>query len=191
MTRKSISPSCSKPIDRAEYDFYATPKSAIEQLLAHEKFQGSVWEPACGNGAISDVLKKQGYNVMSTDLINRGYGVGGLDFLRETKAIAPNIVTNPPFKLGTEFVRHALKIVPGKVAMLLKIGFLEGPTKKDLHDQLSRIWVIRRRVTFLKNGHELKRSEGKGGIHTYAWFVWAREYRGAPEVRWLEGEACK
>lgn len=183
-----------KPIDRERDDFYATPRSAVEQLLRVESFHGPIWEPACGNGAISRVLQDHGYTVISTDLIARGYGVAGHDFLLEWQAAAPNVVTNPPFKLGTAFARHALQLVPGKVAMLLKIGFIEGPTRADIHDgahRLARVWVIRRRVTFLKNGKELVRSDGKGGIHTYAWFVWDRQHSGPPQIGWLEGEACK
>ncbi len=77
------------------------------------------------------------------------------------------------------------------VAMLLKIGFLEGPTKADLHAKLARVWVIRRRVTFLKGGKEHTRSAGKGGIHTYAWFIWESGHEGPATLGWLEGEPCK
>ena len=163
-------------------------------MLSVERFDGAIWEPACGDGAISRVLQERGYQVVSTDLVDRGHGQSGVDFLLEWRAMAPNVVTNPPFKNGTEFARHAIRLVPGKVAMLLKIGFIEGPTRADMHDgehQLARVWVIRRRVTFLKNGRELVRSEGKGGIHTFAWFVWDRQHSGPPHVGWLEGEACK
>ena len=180
------------PAYRAEDDFYATPRSAIEQLLQVEKFDGAVWEPACGNGAISEVLQAHGYKTVDTDLVSREWPLGlQIDFLKVDVTLAPNVVTNPPFKLGTEFVRHALRLVPGKVAFLLKIGFIEGPTKADLHAKLSRVWVIRRRVTFLKNGKEFTRSQGKGGIHTYAWFVWDPRYTGPTTVGWLEGEPCK
>ncbi|MBQ3302540.1 MAG: hypothetical protein IJH04_10440 [Eggerthellaceae bacterium] len=156
-----------------------------------ESFDGPIWEPACGNGAISSVLAEAGHDVISSDLVQRGFGVAGIDFLLQDTSLAPNIVTNPPFSLGVEFVRHALSLATGKVAMLLKIGFIEGPTKADLHNRLARIWVIRRRVTFLKNGETFSRSNGKGGIHTYAWFVWDRSHSGAPVVGWLEGEPCK
>lgn len=180
-----------KPTDREADDFYATPRSAIEQLLQVEQFVGPIWEPACGDGAISRVLQERDYSVVSTDLVHRGYGAGGIDFLLEAKPLAPNVLTNPPFKLGTEFVRHALSIVPGKVAMLLKIAFLEGPSRQDINAHLARVWVIRRRVTFLKGGKEFSRSNGKGGIHTYAWFVWDRSHIGLPSLGWLEGEPCK
>jgi len=180
-----------QPTERAQDDFYATPRSAIEQLLSVEKFDGNIWEPACGDGAISRVLQEHGYHTVDSDLVDRGFGIARQDFLLWRTSQAPNIVTNPPFKLGTDFVRHALSLDPLKVAMLLKIGFLEGPTKADLHARLARIWVIRRRVTFLKNGRDFSRSNGKGGIHTYAWFVWEAGFSGLPTVGWLEGEACK
>ena len=183
-----------KPLDRALDDFYATPKSAIEQLLAVESFEGRIWEPACGDGAISRVLLEYGYDVSSSDLVDRGYGSSGIDFLFALNpgcwAIS-NIVTNPPYTLATEFVRHALQITSGKVAMLLKIGFLEGPTREDVNKHLARVWVIRRRITFLKNGYELNRSQGKGGIHTYAWFIFSHEHNGPVSLDWLPGEPCK
>lgn len=180
-----------KPTDRQVDDFYATPRSAIEQLLQVEKFRKRVWEPACGDGAISRVLQENGYEVESGDLIDRGFGKTGYDFLFEQRAWAPDIVTNPPFKLATEFVRHAQRVTGGKIAMLLKLGFLEGPTREDIHSQLARVWVIRRRVTFLKDGKEFSRSNGKGGIHTYAWFVWDIQHRGPVGLNWLPGEPCK
>jgi len=179
------------PKDRQADDFYSTPRSTIEQLLAVEPFDGSIWEPACGDGAISRVLQEHGAHVVSSDLVDRGYGITGVDFLMERKPLADNVLTNPPFRLGTEFATHALGLVAGKVAMLLKVGFLEGPTRECLHQSLARVWVIRRRVTFLKDGKDFSRSNGKGGIHSYAWFVWDRAHSGPVTLGWLPGEACK
>lgn len=190
-TRPEMAATTLKPNDREVDDFYSTPRSVVEQLLAVEHFDGAIWEPACGDGAISRVLQDCGHEVVSTDLVDRGYGQHGIDFLMEYKPLARNVLTNPPFKLGTEFANHALGLVEGKVAMLLKIGFLEGPTREALHHNLTRVWVIRRRVTFLKGGKEFSRSNGKGGIHTYAWFVWDRTHRGPVTLGWLPGEACK
>ena len=59
---------------RVPFDFYATPPEATRALLSVEDFDGLVWEPACGHGAISRVLVNAGYSVVSTDLIDRGYG---------------------------------------------------------------------------------------------------------------------
>lgn len=82
---------------RAAYEFYPTPPEATRALLSAEGFEGSIWEPACGDGAISKVLEAAGYQVVSTDLIDRGYGAGGHDFLKSDKPLAKNIITNPPY----------------------------------------------------------------------------------------------
>lgn len=82
---------------RAPFEFYPTPPEAVRALLSVEQFEGSVWEPACGDGAISKVLEKAGYSVISTDLIDRGFGRGGYDFLKSTTPLARNIITNPPY----------------------------------------------------------------------------------------------
>lgn len=68
--------------EREENDYYATPPEAVEALLAQEKFWKNIWEVACGEGHIAKVLEKEGYTVYGTDLIDRGYGRGGVDFLR-------------------------------------------------------------------------------------------------------------
>lgn len=82
---------------REPFEFYPTPPEATRALLSVERFEGSIWEPACGDGAISRELEAAGYEVISTDLIDRGYGTGGVDFLKTTEPLARNIVTNPPY----------------------------------------------------------------------------------------------
>ena len=82
---------------RVPHDFYPTPPEAVRALLSVETFEGSIWEPACGDGAISKVLLAAGYNVVSTDLIDRGYGIGGRDFLKSDRPLAKHIITNPPY----------------------------------------------------------------------------------------------
>ena len=82
---------------RAAYEFYPTPPEATRALLSVESFEGDIWEPACGDGAISKVLEAAGYQVVSTDLIDRGYGAGGHNFLNSDKPLAKNIITNPPY----------------------------------------------------------------------------------------------
>ena len=84
--------------DRFENDFYATPLDAIEDLIKYEKFDGKIWECACGNGAMSKVMKDNGYEVYSSDLIDRGYGETGIDFLKSDMKF-DNIINNTPFNL--------------------------------------------------------------------------------------------
>lgn len=169
---------------RESNDFYPTPPEATEALLRAESFNGAIWEPACGDGAISEVLRAAGYRVASSDLVARGYGTPGVDFLLEWEPRAPNIITNPPFKLAVPFVRKALDLTTGKVAMLLKIAFLEGVERAELfaNSPLARVHVFSRRVTFKNTA----RADVNGsGMMAFAWFVWDHAHEGPPTLGWL------
>ena len=102
----------------------------IQKPLELEQFAPVIWEPACGEGHISKVLQAHGYEVISTDLVYRGFGdPEPLDFLKETlDGFEGDIITNPPYSVGLEFVQRALESIRpgGKVAMFLKVQFLEG-----------------------------------------------------------------
>src|SRR5277367_5290169 len=74
-------------------DFFPTPRWATFALIDNERFDGIIWEPACGDGAMSDVLVEGGYKVESSDLFDRGYGEIGHDFLKTDRRPA-NIITN-------------------------------------------------------------------------------------------------
>lgn len=62
--------------DREKDDYYATDVSAIDMLYKHNLLvDGKYWECACGDGRLSERLKYYGYDVISSDLFDRGYGV--------------------------------------------------------------------------------------------------------------------
>lgn len=107
--------------ERQKEDFYATEPLATNLLVKIEDFEGDILEPACGQGHISKVLENYGYNVVSRDIVNRGYGEVA-DFLsKQNTFFDGNIITNPPYKYAQEFVEKALSIIPNgkKVAMFL------------------------------------------------------------------------
>lgn len=169
---------------RDPYDFYPTPRSVIEALLRVEQFSESVWEPACGDGAISEVLNDAGYSVKSSDLVDRGYGEVA-DFLTSERR-AEDIVTNPPYGKAEEFVRKALSCTTGKVAMLLPLMFLESERRESLFANycLKRVYVFRDRIQLYKGGAV---TCGNGRV-AYAWFVWDHEYSGPPMIGWVHSE---
>lgn len=166
--------------------FYSTPPRATLALLSVEAFEGDIWEPACGNGAMSQVLTDSGYIVHSTDLVDRGFGEARTDFLMETRLRAPNVVTNPPFKLSDEFALHALFLGARKIALFQRTAWLEG-TKR--HANLwsrfppTHIWVFSSRVTLWRGDDPDPKD--KGGVMSLAWFVWDRGFRGIPALGWL------
>jgi hypothetical protein len=172
--------------DREKDDFYPTPEPATRALLNAERFTRQVWEPACGDGAISRVLEAAGYEVVSTDLTERGCGTSRVDFLMERRLLAPNIVTNPPFKLAEQFVRHALDLGAEKVAMMLRLAWLEGSQRKALFEStpLARVHVASRRLNMARGGTD--NGGGGGSMIAFAWFVWDRSHSTAPELSWFD-----
>ena len=171
--------------EREPNDYYATEPNAVELLLEQETFTPYVWEPACGEGHISKVLEAHGYKVLSTDLIDRGYGEGGIDFLSIERAdISRDIITNPPYKYAKEFVEHALDIsmYSTKVAMFLKLTFLEGQSRRELFakNPPKTVYVSSARLQCGKNGV----FEGSSAT-AYAWFVWEKGYHGRTVIKWI------
>lgn len=63
--------------ERETNDYYATDSKAIDVLLEKATLSHNLWECACGEGHLSKRLTELGYNVKSTDLVYRGFGVGG------------------------------------------------------------------------------------------------------------------
>ncbi len=172
--------------DRQREDYYATEPKATEWLCKLEQFKGPILEPACGEGHISEVLKQNGYEVVSRDLVDRGYGEVA-DFLSiDNTHWDGDIITNPPYIYAQEFVEKALSIIPdgNKVAMFLKLTFLEGKTRRHLFRTQNpcRIWVSSSRLMCAMNGE----FEKLGGSATaYAWFVWEKGYKGPTIIKWF------
>lgn len=171
---------------REKDDYYPTPPQGTEALLRVEKFDGVIWEPACGAGDMSRVMENSGYRVISTDLVARGYGESRVDFLMELKTLAPNIVTNPPFKMADDFARHALQLATAKVCLLCRIQFLEGVERRKLFDTTppARVWVFSWRLP-ISRGEIKPAADRKGSMATYAWFVWDSDHAGKTELGWI------
>ena len=181
--------------ERESNDYYATEPKALELLLELENFSPYVWECACGEGHLSKVLKSHGYDVKSSDIVNRGYiETETLDFLQVKKEdvkqeISRDIITNPPYKYAKEFVEHALDISMDstKIAMFLKVQFLEGKARRDLFKKYppKKIYVSSSRLLCAKNGDFQKMRDGGGSAVAYAWFRWEKGFTGDTVVRWF------
>jgi hypothetical protein len=164
-------------------DFFPTPAWATHALIENETFEGDIWECACGNGAMSEVLLQTGNPVFSSDLFDRGYGEPGHDFLK-SKRSASNIVTNPPYNSAEGFVHAGLERSARKFALLLRLAFLEGGNRqRTIFNPCppSRVWVFSERITFYPLNAERKGS----GTTAYAWFVWDKATTSGTELRWL------
>jgi hypothetical protein len=167
------------PHDERGRDLYETPEGAVRALLGVQRFDGTIWEPACGRGAIVRVLRDAGYPVIASDIVKYDRSVG-VDFLADFLTVdrAPEdvstVLTNPPFMFAPEFVRQGLLLVP-RVVMLLRLEFLEGETRCDILDSgnLARVYVFRDRVPFRRDGWE-----ESGNKMSFAWFEWDRNHCG-------------
>ena len=126
---------------------------------------------------------KNGYNVERSDLSDRGYGEIGIDFLKSDRK-ADNIITNPPFNLGTEFTIQALKLARKKVVMLSKLSYLEGIRRRELifnQNKLERVLVFSRRVPIKKGSTQTKAA----GLMAFGWFIYEVNYIGQPTIDWI------
>lgn len=174
--------------DKDGLDFYETPRVATVELLKREGFTGSIWEPAAGKGAIVKVLQEpghthyphlmnQGHSVLATDIHDYGCGYKLVDFLTvEDQPQVNHVITNPPFVLAQQFVEKALMVARRKVAMLLRIQFLEGKARYHFFKRLppKTVYVFSRRISC---------SSRKVRMMTFAWFIW--------DHRWLQHAEIK
>ena len=202
---------------RQEDDFYATDPKAIEALVtapvvsynqiaqkAISNCKGTcgycIWECAAGNGNLSNWLRKNGYHTIASDLKYRGCTDGsiidGLDFLKtypynKFKGAAAHpfiILTNPPYSLATEFIEHALEILPegGLYIALMNITYLAGQKRyQRVYSKgcLRELYVFSKRIECWKNGERPK--DKCGSIANYAWYVFQKGYKGQPTLYWL------
>jgi hypothetical protein len=170
-------------------DLYETPACATRALIAAwPAMPMRIWEPACGRGAISRIIEASGRHVISTNLNDYQYGETGIDFLSTHEAPdgVQAIVTNPPYALAAEFVHHALTMVP-EVAMLLRLGFLEGgqrcsKRKSVLDDrQLCDVLVFANRLPMMhRDGWTGPKTNSAMAM---AWFIWRRGHDGTAAIR--------
>jgi len=178
------------PERRAAFEFYPTPPAAIRALLSVESFEGDIWEPACGDGAIGRELVAAGYDLIATDITDWGYGYPGYDFLTLDKPFARNIVTNPPYGWGMadRFVEKALSFTAttgGRVAMLLNIASLCHPKRHDffIRRPPSVIYALDECICFPLGKPE--RATAHTSKHRYAWLIWDHAHEGDCAMRWL------
>lgn len=170
--------------ERAEHDYYATDPVAATLLIQEENLSG-VWECACGDGALAKVFDKSGVLKRATDLIDRGYGKGGIDFLQEQGTYDGDIVTNTPYKHAEDFIRKAYELIPDgrKVCMFLKLTFLESKARKKLFKEipLKTLYVSSSRINCYRNNDR----SFKSSAIAYGWYVWEKGYTGEPIIKWI------
>lgn len=176
---------------REENDFYKTDPKALEVFLDNFELHKNVWECACGDGGLSEVLISHGYNVLSTDIVDRGYKnlLFTKNFFEFDAEYNGDILTNPPYKYATEFVLHSLELIPtgNYVVMFFPIQFLESQKRYDSVFKKfppKYVYVFSNRVDTAMNG-EFEKYKKCGPTRCYCWFVWEKGFNGEPIIRWI------
>ncbi len=178
--------------ERAESDYYATDPESLQLFLyalANDDItlNRDIWECAAGNGVLSQVLKRYGYRVKSSDIYKRGYRDNEIiDFLEYDGTWDGDILTNPPYSLAQSFVEKALQVVKNgaKVIMYLHLQFLETKSRRELFDNNppKYIYVNSARQACYKNGDTTRKMSS---AVCYCWFIWEKGYQGEPIIRWI------
>jgi len=191
--------------ERSSLDFYETPAWVTHALLRHVKFRGKIWEPCCGTGAMSQVLIQQGYSTISTDIMDRGYGTSGVDFLKCTAAPVGcrSIVTNPPYGISSfdskqqksapallSFVRHAINLtasIDGQLALLVRLQWIAGRRAAELMSEarFAAVITLTKRIQWFEKGKDTKTAQ-----HHHAWVVFDQRHpKGKPPALYFAGRS--
>ena len=178
---------CASQYPRAENDLYTTNPIAITLLDKHNLLNHNImyWECACGDGSLSEELKRLGYDVISTDLYDYNYGNDGVDFLKCDTEFKGDIITNPPFKILTEFILKGLELTNQKLYIFSRLQTLESInryTKIFRDNPPVYVCPFVKRVPCYKNGDKNNGSS----VTPYAWYIWDNEDDSSEtRIKWL------
>jgi hypothetical protein len=177
--------------ERKELENYPTPAWVIGVVAPHLQALGvtNVWEPAAGGGQMVTELRNHGFGAVGTDIIN------GNDFLNG--CVPPPtfdaIVTNPPYGKGgrtaQQFIEQALEFTrpsKGSVAMLLKIDFDSGKTRRHVFADCPAFAgkvVLNDRIEWFKSVNGNKSSDN------HAWYLWSWQHVGRPTISYARDPA--
>ena len=100
------------------------------------------------------------------------------------------IITNPPYKYATEYVLHALRLLPtdGLLCLFLKTTFAEGKERYlRIFSQQPPQYVLQcsERVLCAKNGEFDYMQAHGGSAVSYAWWIWRKGYQGSTTLDWI------
>lgn len=178
---------------REQDEFYPTPPEPTRAFLAAEIRRlwqfARIWEPACGDGAMSREMRALGLEVFESDLVDRGCGATLRSFYEFTPQTMPRdcaIVTNPPFaEVGwgngkARWLYHALEVLGvDYVALLLNWTFPGAGGLAPFWSQHppARVYLMRWKIDFTGQGAPPMLN---------GWFVWDREWVGETVLRMLD-----
>jgi hypothetical protein len=151
-------------VNRDLLDFYPTDPRWLGPLMTEVQFDGEIHEPCAGDGSISNHLKSLGHLVRAYDIRPRSSEVVASDAL--SIGTATNVITNPPYgPMMYPLLDHWHKIVTGKLALLVKLNFLEAQSRTKYlvgSNTPNLVIVVTGRMKVF----------GKTSQFPHAWIVW-------------------
>lgn len=176
--------------ERKPNDLYETEPWATRALLRYfPPVQGrKIWEPAAGNHKIADVLRWEGADVRTTDIVTYDREHDGLfDFFSSDFEFGLHssddfdIVTNCPYgphnRDAVRFARLALRRSNRWVALLLTAKFDFGKTRYDLfadNPRFSFKIALTDRIRWFAGDSD--------GTEDHAWYVWGPLWQPHPRL---------
>lgn len=199
-----------------EADFFPTPPEVVRSIVPELPTNAKTfWEPAAGRGHIARTLTQEMERrngvaplVVATDLNKLQSPLVHItdrnDFLFHQDPPFPEgmtefgmIITNPPFKLWTDFAKQAVWFIKRRQvrhAMLFgRLQMLEGSgrhTELWGDDPPDTIYIYSRRIR-MAPGY----STPQTSTIAFAWYYWTLHFplcvRKAPRVQWLSDDLTK
>jgi len=179
---------------RDPLDYDPTPPDATAAFLsvAGERLReigGLIWEPAVGGGHMAEELARWGFDVIGSDIVDRGWPgtqVRGLYDFAAPPSGARIVVTNPPYCEVSardghgRWLRHLMGMDLDYVAMLLNADwvFARQNGMDELHARfpVSIEYKCCWKIDFRDGGSPPQRN---------TWFVWDRAWQGETVSRRL------
>lgn len=181
---------------RPKGDLYTTPREITKLLLQHKKLKGTILEPACGKGDISEVILQHGYKKLtSSDMYDWEYGKTGIDFTTNyNNETFDTVITNPPYgkDVFINFMKKAKSVAKHEIIVLVPLHYILGITRyktiwKDKEFPIKHVYYFPKRFSCHKMGIEHKRGNGKlPGYVDYCWVVLRRGYKGKTTQSYIE-----
>jgi hypothetical protein len=164
-------------------------RALIEHVLGDKHRLGvkTCLEPACGAGHMAKVLAEYFSAVHATDAYHYGYGAvrGFLATPPYSSRSFDWVITNPPFRLGEEFVMRALDVARDGVAIFARSVFIESVGRyRNIFERTppSRFAQFTERVPLVKG----RLDKSATTATSYAWLIWEKKTgNDLPRLMWI------
>lgn len=166
---------------RSEADFYPTPAWCVRRLIEAADLPGGRWlEPAAGRGdiirAVDEIRSDVAWTAVELraecrDALAAATGSPREVHISDFTMLTPRevgsvdvVITNPPYSIGMEMLKHALTMHATRVVMLLRLNFLASAARAPfMREHAPDVYVLPNRPSFSGRGTD---------SIEYAWFVW-------------------